>query len=91
MPMEKLNLLEQRVTQMVELINGLQSQKKSSEEQTVKLNSQIKEMTQELDKRYQEINTLNQIKEEHQRFVEERGQVYAKLESMLKGLEGIDV
>ncbi|MBI5789744.1 MAG: hypothetical protein HZA78_12915 [Candidatus Schekmanbacteria bacterium] len=89
--MEKLNLLEQRVTQMVELINGLQSQKKSSEEQTVKLNSQIKEMTQELDKRYQEINTLNQIKEEHQRFVEERGQVYAKLESMLKGLEGIDV
>ncbi len=89
MPIEKLGLLEQRVTQLVEMLKGLQAQKGTLEEQVVQLTNQIETMAQESEHYRQENSTLNQVKEENQRFQEERGQVYAKLEHMLNGLDEI--
>ena len=90
MPLEKLGVLEQRVTQMIEFVKDLQDQKRSLEEQVSELNNTVQIMTQDLEHGRQELDSLAQIQEENQRFQEERGQVYAKLETMLSGLEGIE-
>ncbi len=89
MPIEKLGLLEQRVTQLIEMIKGLQANKGALEEQVTQLTNQLQITTQELEHYRQESIALSQVTEENQRFQEERGQVYDKLEKMLNGLEGI--
>ncbi len=91
MPLEKLGLLEQRVTQMIELVKDLQVQKRSLEGQVAELTNQVQVMTRDLENSHQEVNSFTQLKEENQRFQEERGQVYAKLETMLSGLDGIGI
>ena len=91
MPLEKLGILEQRVTQMITLVKELQDQKKSLEEQVFELHQKLQTMTQDLEHGRQELIVVPQLQEENQRFQEERGQVYAKLEAMLSGLEGIAI
>ncbi len=91
MPLEKLGLLEQRVTQMIELVKNLQARKSSLEGQVTELTNQVQVMAQDLGNSQQELNSFTQLKEENQRFQEERGQVYAKLEAMLSGLDGIGI
>lgn len=89
MPLEKLDLLEKQVTQMIELVKKLQSDKRGLEEEINQLNSQLQTMSLELELSHDKINSLAQTKEENERFQTERGQVYAKLETMLRGLEEI--
>ncbi len=90
-PLEKLALLERQLTQMIELIKRLQTEKKTLREQVNNLSEQNRQLTRDLEQGHQQIDSLAQLTEENQRFQEERGQVYAKLETMLKGLEGLEI
>ena len=77
MSLDKIEALEERITRVVELVGGLKKEKSRLEDEITTLQT--------------ELSAKKAMEEELSRLREEKEEVRARLENILKGIEGLDI
>jgi len=91
MSLEKMELLESRVRNAVEVIAKLKSEKSDLEQKMQELEKELSSKKEAFSSLQQEKERLDTLIKENQKLEEERGMIKSKIESMISNLEELDL
>jgi len=82
MSLEKIKMLEERVSEVLGYIKVLQKERADLEQKLLEKEAALKELQQQ-------VETYRKIEDEYNRMKEERGEVRSRIEKLLDELKGI--
>lgn len=88
---EALDLLQTRLTKMLDLLADLREQNSHLQSRVGDLEKEVSSKTDDLARLQEEQTRLLKVQEEHKQLVAEREMIRGKVEGMLKNLEKFDL
>lgn len=88
---ERLGQLEQSVRRAAELIGRLRAERSQAEAEKVRLQKRLDEQARELDELRARLGTLEESQREVARLRQERGEILAQVEGILKELDTLEL
>lgn len=88
---ERLGQLEQAVRRAAELVGRLRAERLQAEAEKVGLQQRLDEQARELDELRARLGTLDEIQREVTRLREERKEILAQVEGILRELDALDL
>lgn len=88
---ERLGQLEQAVRRAAELVGRLKAERLQAEAEKVGLQQRLDEQARELDELRARLGTLDEIQREVTRLREERKEILAQVEGILRELDALDL
>lgn len=88
---ERLGQLEQAVRRAAELVGRLRAERSQAEAEKVGLQQRLDEQARELDELRARLGTLDEIQREVTRLREERKEILAQVEGILRELDALDL
>ncbi len=82
MSIEKIKVLEERITQVMEYIKRLQAEKIDIEKRLQEKDAIVKGLEQQM-------SSYRKVEEEYNRMKDERGEVRSRIEKLLDSLKGV--